>query len=693
MRDFPPLVTAWTERSTGSTDRTVPDTRSPGRLLWWFVRNQGLLFVACSLLSLAWVLPAAASPWVLGKAVDEGIVPADTGRLTLWVLVLLGVTVIGAGSGVLYHTAVVRSWLVALYGTVSLVTHKSVILGHVLPRRVPTGEVLSVAGSDSDQFGGFLEIVTHTIGQLIAYIAIAVIVLRINLELGLVILLVAPLLVLTSAPLLRPMGNAQTRERTRDSELTGRATDIVAGLRILRGIGGERIFGDNYARQSQRVREAGVRAGAWQALVEAMGVLLSGMFVVALMWLGIREVRSGDLQIGELIMFLGYALFLLQPIRSFFFLAQKSTRAIVSARKTASVLGQAAPWPQDRNAYLDPDQPITDEESGVQIRPGSLTLVVSASPDDSAALADRLGRYLPRESDPPEMDGDEDARGRQAALARRRAKEQREAIERRDTERAADTWGVTVGSIDLAQVDLAEVRRTILVSDTSAFVFAGTLQDAIDPHGVCTREQAEAALRAASAEDVYDITPGGWQGVLDERGRGLSGGQRQRLVLARALAQDPPVLVLVEPTSAVDAHTEARIAERLGAHRRGRTTVVMSASPLLLHHADEVVFLVDGVVADTGRHEDLVARNAAYRDVVLRGEESASAPDPVGEEPMKGARNGVLRRSPDHRAQDDRAQDDRAQDHRAQDDDEYAHGREPQDGERAPDAEHVEVRS
>ena len=579
-----------------------------------------MLFVACSLLSLTWVLPSASAPWVLGKAIDEGIVPGDTGRLTLWVLVLLVVTVIGAASGVVYHTAVVRSWLVALYGTVSLVTHKSVVLGHVLPRRVPTGEVLSVAGSDSDQFGGFIEIVTHTIGQLIAYIAIAVIVLRINLELGLVILLVAPLLVLTSAPLLRPMGNAQTRERTRDSELTGRATDIVAGLRILRGIGGERIFGDNYAHQSQRVRHAGVRAGAWQAVVEAMGVLLSGLFVVALMWLGIREVQADRLQIGELVMFLGYALFLLQPIRSFFFLAQKSTRALVSARKTASVLGQEAPWPPDRRGSLDPSRPVTDAQSGLRIRPGVLTVVVSGTPDESAALADRLGRYLPRESDPLAMDADEEARGRQAALARRLAEENRAIIQHRDADRATHTWGVDVGGTDLAEVDLQEVRRTILVSDTGAFVFAGTLQEAIDPHGVCTRQQAEAALRAASAEDVYDITPGGWQGVLDERGRGLSGGQRQRLVLARALAQDPPILVLVEPTSAVDAHTEARIAARLGEHRSGRTTVVMSASPLLLHHADEVAFLVDGVVAATGRHEDLLASDEAYRHVVLRGE-------------------------------------------------------------------------
>ena len=622
MRDFPPPVSAYTGDAPQS-----PDARSPRHLLWWLARQQGDLLAAASVFSVLWMLPTALTPWVFGKAIDEGVRPGDPGQVVLWVVVLLCITVFGASSGVFYHTVVVRSWLVALYGTTSHVTHKSVSLGHVLTRRSPTGEVLSVSGSDGDQFGGFMEIVTRAIGNLVAYAVVAVIVLSTSVQLGLVVLLVAPLLVLTSAPLLGPMGRAQTQERSRDSELTSLATDIVAGLRILRGIGGERIFGDNYAEQSQRVRTAGVRAGLWMAVVEAVGVLLSGLFVVALMWLCVREVQQGRLSIGQLIAFLGYALFLVQPIRVFFEFAQKVTRARVSARKAIAVLGQPDPWPSSAHTP-DPAAPalsgtaeLYDAASGLRVRPGTLTMVVSAVPDDSAALADRLGRYLPGGPEATPLDGGDDLTGRAAREARRAAEAQRREVIARDAERASQAWRVTLGGIDLSAANIAEVRATVLVSDTGAHVFAGTLQRAVDPHGRLTREQAEDALHAAAAQDVYDILPGGWQGVLDERGRGLSGGQRQRLVLARALAADAPILVLVEPTSAVDAHTEAAIAARLPAARAGRTTVVMTASPLLLHLADEIALLVDGRVDCVGTHDELAASSPAYRQVVLRGDD------------------------------------------------------------------------
>jgi ABC-type multidrug transport system fused ATPase/permease subunit len=618
MRDFPPLVsTFWSPE--GERVDEAPDTRSPARFLRWTLRQQGKVVGIAIGLGVLWQLPLILGPWIFGRAIDAGIVADDTGPVVIGSLALLGVTLVGAVFGIALHTLVVRSWLISLYGTTKMVTRKAAQLGHVLPRRSPTGEILSVASSDSDEFGAMTEIIARAGSQLVSFLAVAAIVLATSPRLGVVVLAAAPILVGVAFPFLRPLHRRQQVERTRNSDLTSMATDIVAGLRILRGIGGERTFGRNYARQSQSARAAGVAAGIWQAVIEALGVLFSGVFLVLLLWLGTREVLAGRLTIGELISFLGYGLYLIGPIRTFFEFAQKITRAMVSARKAIAIFEPEPPWRDVADpAVLDPTAPLLDEVTGLGVRPGELTIVVSAVPEESARLADRLGRYLPPDTEPVGEALDEPAKGRAERRARAERARRRAEIAARDAERTRGPWRVRLGSVDLADAALADVRATILVSDTSSQLFAGTLQDAIDPHRRLTRRQAEEALRAANAEDVYDALPGGWQGLLDERGRGLSGGQRQRVILARALASQVPVLVLVEPTSAVDAHTEARIAERVSSIRSGRTTLVCTVSPLWLHHADRVVLLADGRVVADGRHDELLAGDPAYRSVVAR---------------------------------------------------------------------------
>jgi ABC-type multidrug transport system fused ATPase/permease subunit len=200
--------------------------------------------------------------------------------------------------------------------------------------------------------------------------------------------------------------------------------------------------------------------------------------------------------------------------------------------------------------------------------------VVSDQPDESALLADRLGMSA------AEIDDD-----------------------------------VRLGGTPLTRLRPTDVRRRVLVSDTGATLFSGPLAERLDVTG---RGDVGSALAAASADDVLEALPDGLDTEVAERGREFSGGQRQRLVLARALLADPEILVLVEPTSAVDAHTEARIAGRLRDHRAGRTTVVTTSSPLMLDVADEVAFVVDGRVAAVGTHAGLLESRADYRSVVTR---------------------------------------------------------------------------
>ena len=152
---------------------------------------------------------------------------------------------------------------------------------------------------------------------------------------------------------------------------------------------------------------------------------------------------------------------------------------------------------------------------------------------------------------------------------------------------------MTLAGVRVADMPLPLVRRRVLVQDKDPMILSGAAEDLFDIPRT-GRVDVGSALTLASALDVVDALPEGLATDLPERGRSLSGGQRQRLALARSLVADPDILILDEPTSAVDAHTEARIGIGIRDARGGRTTVIFTTSPLLLEHVDTVAFLKDG---------------------------------------------------------------------------------------------------
>ena len=630
MALFPPTVRAYSSyvqgtRAALACPDDAPVTQTPSRFAIWLVRCQGRLILGSAIFSLMWFLPGMLSPYLLGRAIDQGVTMHNMGATVLWASLLALVILIGVVSDVVASAYQISNWLDAMYRTMKLIARKVAQMCHVIIRRVPAGEMLSVASSDADTFGAFSEVTGRALAALASFAFVTGLVLTESLTLGLVVLASAPVILAVSAPIMVPMQRNQRLERERQSTLTGMAVDIVSGLRILRGVGGETLFGDNYERQSRRVIAAGKKAGYWWALFQAASIVLTGCLLVLLTWLGIKQMLAGTLTVGQLISFFGYAVFLARPFGTFVEFIQKYIQALVSSRKALGILNHTPPWTAPAAPQPWVLGEIRDERTGFVARPGELTIIVSDVPDDSAALCDRLGRYLPVGDGAVDVEeetygGGAEARRQQAdRAARLRAQVQR------DEAMASDAWRVSVGGVDLADIELADVRRHIMVTDASAAAFAGTLQRLVDPHGIHTREQAEQALWVASADDVWEALPDGWQGRIDERGRGLSGGQRQRLILARSLLADPEVLVLVEPTSAVDAHTEARIAERLPGARAARTTIMTTVSPLWLRHADNVVLLDGGVAVASGTHAELMASNPQYRSVVVRGEDAVSS--------------------------------------------------------------------
>ena len=574
-------------RSLPLADPGTPPTTGPGRLLWWFACRQWGIQTVGLLLGITQMGCQALLPYLVGHAVDGGLAHGFGPDLFRAVVVLLALGVVSAAAGALGHRYDIACWLRPAFAASELVGLRAARSGHAITAELPTGEVVSAVANDSLRIGELYANLARFVGSVVAYGVVAVLMLRIDVTLGLVVLLGLPVVAVVMGRLVKPLHAKQAAQREASGRLTTLGADTVSGLRILRGIGGESVFTGRYARQSQEVRRRGVDVAGTQSWMDSLQVLLPGLFVGLLVWLGAHRALSGTITPGQLVTTYGFAAFLGWPVQNATVMLQAATRAWVGAAKVLGVLRVVpATGVRPATAAAPPAGAVlVDEASGVRVEPGRLVGLVSADPDEAAAIATRMGRF--------DDEGEEQT-------------------------------PVTFGGARLAHLPKAEVRRRIVVAEATPHLFSGRLGVELDVRGGAGHDDLHRVVALADAHDVLDSVPGGLDGELPEKGRSLSGGQRQRVALARALLIDPEVLVLVEPTSAVDAHTEARIAARLAGARRGRSTLVVSASPLVLEHVDEVQLVADGRLVARGTHDDLLdgaagARvAAAYQRIVGR---------------------------------------------------------------------------
>ncbi|MGI5458107.1 ABC transporter ATP-binding protein [Streptomyces sp. CA-249302] len=583
-------------------DPGTPDRRGGWHYLWWLVRRQLGRCTAGALLASVWMVLMAAAPYLMSRAIDDGLVAGHLGTLAWWTLVLFVVGAVNAWLSIMRHRTMTRVRLDANLRTVKVVVGHAVRLGAALSRRAGAGEVVTIGVGDVQTISQALTVVGPGAGAVVVYAFVAGLLLNVSAQLAAVVLLGVPVIVLCAGPLTVRLQGAETEYRQRQGVLTARIGDLAGGLRVLNGLGGKGLFADAFRRDSGRLRRQGYRVGAVASWMQALGVGLPTLFLAVVTWLAARLAAQGEISIGELVAVYGYAAVLVGPVAFFVQMTYDLNRGVVAARRVVRLL-HLPPEP-DEGTTPAPTEPSTlhDPASDVRVLPGRLTALVSARPGDAAIVIDRLGRYTP----------------------------------------SAATWGGT----RLDTIPLAEIRARILVADNEATLFAGPLHEVMgaaetslsfrgarncatshnEPAPATQHSEAlSKALHAAAAEDIVQALPDGIHSPIDANARNLSGGQRQRIRLARALLANPEVLLAPEPTSALDAHTEATVAERLRHARTGRTTVVTTTSPLLLDHADTVHYLVDGKVEATGTHRELLSQVPDYQALVARDNDAEEA--------------------------------------------------------------------
>ena len=629
-RSFPTVPTALSVLTAQSMTPDAPLPHPPslgaGALLRWLLRRAAVPVTLATLAACTSNVVQAIVPAFLGQALDAGIENGLNGRVWgIGALLLVLFVVYAVGDTMLSYFGV-TAWMRTAFDVDRLVGRQISATGKDLSRQVSTGEVATIIASDADYLGKLIEHLPALLGAAASFLVVAVLMLRTSVSLGLIVILGMPLVAAIVTLVIRPLQKRQAVQREAQSAVTTVTTDTVAGLRILRGIGGEDVFARRYRDASQELRRRGVEVASSQATLMTLQVLLPGLFAAIVVWVAARMAVAGSLTPGGLITFYGYTAYLSWPLWVFTSYVQDYTRAVVGARRLSRLLEVApAAGSLVERLNLDPaaahpvSGDLVDTGSGLRLKEGRMTALVCPDPQVSADLATRLGRFTD----------------------------------------AGPT--VTLAGRPLTTMPLEQVRASVVVSGATAQLFTGTLREALDvrsgpdpqPAGLEDLLRAETerttgadvdqqvrpqereapgddrlieAIGIADAGDVLTSLSEGLAGMITEKGRSLSGGQRQRVALARALLTEAPTLVLIEPTSALDSHTEARVAAQVHRARAGRTTVVVTASPLVLEACDEVVLLdSSGTELLRSTHRELMAmardghaQAADYRAVVSR---------------------------------------------------------------------------
>lgn len=642
----------------------APDHRGPARYLWWVTARQPRRVALGALLGSAWMICLTLPPYVLSHAIDDGLRPGDRSVLLSWSAVLFGIGVVNAWLAIMRHRTMTRVRLDAYFRTVRVVIDHATRLGAVLPRRLPAGEVVTIGRSDVGVISQTLTVTGPGVGAVLAYVVVAALLFSVSALLAVVVLVGVPLLTMLVGPFLSLLQGAETDYRERQGALAATLGDLAGGLRVLNGLGGKAVFAARYRDGSRRLRDEGYRVGSSMSWIQASGLGLPTLFLAAVTWLAARMAAQGSITVGELVAVYGYVAVLVVPVTFFIEAGYDIGRGLVAARRVVNFLNLE---PESLNGTTEEPSPSTERgspergpaERGSRGRGSTgrvlaeLRLAAGGLAKASAGAAGRIqrsgasldgtgtgarpvrGPQVPSVLRDPQS-GVEVAPDLLTALATRHASSGTDVVDRLGRfAPSSATWG----SVRLDAMALDEVRSRILVADNEADLFAGTLRAAISGRWSPQEEALARAVEDAAARDVLLGLPDGLDALLEAHGRNLSGGQRQRIRLARALLADPEVLLAVDPTSAVDAHTAANMAARLRAARRGRTTLVTSTSPLVLDQADAVYYVVDGRVTAVGRHRDLLTERPDYRRLVSPddedGDEAEKPHTPPRHEPSR----------------------------------------------------------
>ena len=456
--------------------------------------------------------------------------------------------------------------------------------------QMKAGQILSRVINDTFETRLILtQIVTQSLQSASLVLVYIAILFSISWKLSLIALVILPVLGLSLQPMLKKLRRGNLRRGNVHGEMTSVLQETISGIRLVKASGAESYEEARFADGSNKYARSSLKLTRLALLAPPITEIIGTLIAVLILWIGAWQVLRGGAMTGAtLLAFLTLVLRLLQPLKQLSQMRTTAQSSLASAERLFEILDSPAEFQLDRGTR---DRAVFERElrfenvdfsygdapvlTGIDLtaRKGEVVALVGPSGSGKSTLVDLIPRFY------------EPARGR-----------------------------ILIDGVDTREIKLPALRSLTGIVSQETVLFHDSVRNniAYGAPGKYTQQQIEAAARAANAHEFIMELPRGYDTLLGERGTRLSGGQRQRLAIARALLSDPPILILDEATSALDTESERLVQEAIDRLLRGRTVFVIAHRLSTIAHADQILVLDRGEIAEQGSHAELLARRGAY---------------------------------------------------------------------------------
>ena len=461
--------------------------------------------------------------------------------------------------------------------------------------RARSGELLTkVVGDTTALKDVFAESALNLSSHLLTIIGTVIVMFALDWQLALVVLATLPALSYTLFVVYRKIKTSARRQREREGLVASRLHEALSALHLVRAYARERHEQERFERESSHTLEESVRTARLEAAATRAVEVISAVGMCAVVLVGALQVIAGRMLPGDVLVFTAYLTSMYKPLRNLAKISSQFSKAMASAERISEIFTIEPEYLEDRSGVVVESlrgEIVFDHVSfdygdgkGVlrdvsfAIAPGQRVAFVGASGAGKSTIASLLLRFY----------------------------EHQEGL-------------ILIDGLEIEKYERESLRRQIGVVLQESVLFGATIRENIiygKPEA--TDAEIEAAARAAYAHEFITELPDGYETIIGERGSTLSGGQRQRLCLARAIVKRPSLLILDEPTSAVDAESSSLIQEAVDELRRGKTMIVISHQFAGLEDFDQIIVLRNGEVVERGTHDELLRRRGYYCELFAR---------------------------------------------------------------------------